>query len=125
MSNDDIVNQLLPYVVNEMRMPAGFTITVIEEIERMQAEIERLTKERYGWQATAAGLSQDISNAEDEIERLRAQVERMRAELARWHSYNPPTCSACDTWGNCGYGEPCSCTCHDWPHRETVGEFGT
>ncbi len=80
MSNDDIVNQLLPYVVNEMRMPAGLTITVIEEIERMQAEIERLTKERYGWQATAAGLSQDISNAEDEIERLRAQV----AELLPW-----------------------------------------
>ena len=33
-------------------------------------EIERLTNERNGWQATAAGLSQDISNAEDEIERL-------------------------------------------------------
>jgi predicted nucleic acid-binding Zn-ribbon protein len=42
-------------------------------------EIERLTNERNGWQATAAGLSQDISNAEDEIERLRAEVERLRA----------------------------------------------
>jgi chromosome segregation ATPase len=39
-------------------------------------EIERLTKQRDEWQATAAGLSQDISNAEDEIERLRAIIKQ-------------------------------------------------
>lgn len=45
-----------------------------------QAEIERLTKERNGWQATAAGLSQDISNAEDGIERLTAELADERSE---------------------------------------------
>jgi hypothetical protein len=33
-----------------------------------------------GWQATAAGLSEDISNAEDEIERLRAELEQSRQD---------------------------------------------
>jgi uncharacterized small protein (DUF1192 family) len=43
-------------------------------IDHLHAEIERLTKQRDEWQATAAGLSQDISNAEDEIERLRGLI---------------------------------------------------
>lgn len=46
------------------------------------AEIERL----QGWQATAAGLSQDISNAEDEIERLQVQVRGQAFELMIAHS---------------------------------------
>jgi hypothetical protein len=45
-------------------------------------EIERLTKERDGWQATAAGLAQDISNADDEIERLRAEASRSCIDCA-------------------------------------------
>jgi hypothetical protein len=43
---DDIVNQLLPFVMNEVRMPAGFVVTVINHIEAQQAEIERLRAER-------------------------------------------------------------------------------
>jgi hypothetical protein len=40
--SDDIIDQLSYYVANEMRMPAGLTITVINHIEAQQAEIERL-----------------------------------------------------------------------------------
>lgn len=37
-------------------------------------QIERLTRERNRWQATAAGLSEDLSNAEDEIKWLRQGI---------------------------------------------------
>ena len=40
--SDDIIDQLSYYVTNEMRMPAGLTITVINYIEAQQTEIERL-----------------------------------------------------------------------------------
>jgi hypothetical protein len=43
-------------------------------------------------------------------------VERLRG-------YNPPTCSACDTWGRCGYGEECACTCHHSPHADGADEI--
>jgi hypothetical protein len=44
-------------------------------------EIERLREQSDGWQATAAGLSEDISNAEDEIERLRIAGDLLAAAL--------------------------------------------
>jgi len=44
-------------------------------------EIERLREQSDGWQATAAGLSEDIGNAEDEIERLQHQMERLSVAL--------------------------------------------
>lgn len=47
--------------------PETLADTLIDELRRLRAE-------RDGWQATAAGISQDISNAEDEIELLREQV---------------------------------------------------
>jgi hypothetical protein len=59
----DIVHQLSYYVTNEARMPAGFVRTVIEEIESLRKQAE-------SWQATAAGLAQDLSNAEDEFQNL-------------------------------------------------------
>lgn len=34
--NNDIINQLEYYITNELRMPAGLIITVIEEIERLR-----------------------------------------------------------------------------------------
>jgi len=37
--SDDIVAHLLPFMHNEMRMPAGLVKTVIEEIERLQADL--------------------------------------------------------------------------------------
>lgn len=43
-------------------------------------------------------------------------VERLR-------QYTPLTCSACDTWGKCGYGEPCDCACHTHPCREAAAEI--
>lgn len=33
---DDIVNRLLPFIHDEMRMPAGLIKDVIEEIERLR-----------------------------------------------------------------------------------------
>jgi hypothetical protein len=63
-SNADIINQLSYYMFNEVRMSAGFVRTVIEEIEWLREQTR-------AWQATAAGLSQDLSNAEDEIESLK------------------------------------------------------
>jgi hypothetical protein len=64
-TNGDIINQLSYYMFNEARMPAGFIRTIIEEIESLRQQAQT-------WQATAAGLSQDLSNAEDEIESLTA-----------------------------------------------------
>jgi predicted RNase H-like nuclease (RuvC/YqgF family) len=46
-----------------------------------KAEIKRLQESSNRWQATAAGLSQDISNAEDEVEMLRAENERLSESL--------------------------------------------
>lgn len=40
--------------------------------------------------------------------------------MARLRAYHPPTCAPCDTWGGCGYGEPCDCTCHQSPHHEAA-----
>jgi hypothetical protein len=42
VSGDDIVKQLSYFVTNEVRMPAGLTLTVIEEIERLEAEVVHL-----------------------------------------------------------------------------------
>lgn len=41
----------------------------------------------------------------------------------RLREYSPATCSPCDTWGKCGYGEPCDCTCHVHPCREAADEI--
>ena len=39
---EDIINRLLPFIHDEMRMPAGMVKDVIEEIERLRAEVARL-----------------------------------------------------------------------------------
>ncbi len=66
------------------------------------AEIKRLTDERNEWQATAAGLSQDISNAEDEIERLRAVIDGVDAVRQPVEAKN--TMLYCN---ECGVAWPC------------------
>ena len=38
---DDIINRLLPFIHDEMRMPAGMIKDVIEEIERLRADRNR------------------------------------------------------------------------------------
>ena len=38
----DIIDRLLPFIHDEMRMPAGMIKDVIEEIERLRAEVARL-----------------------------------------------------------------------------------
>ena len=39
---DDIIDQLSCYVTNEMRMPAGLIVTVINEIEQLRENNEYL-----------------------------------------------------------------------------------
>lgn len=36
---EDIIDQLSYYVANEMRMPAGLIVTVIDEIERLRQQL--------------------------------------------------------------------------------------
>ena len=40
--NEDIINRLLPFIHDEMRMPAGMIKDVIEEIERLREHNEYL-----------------------------------------------------------------------------------
>jgi hypothetical protein len=37
VASDDIVQQLSWFVMNELRMPAGLIVTVINELERLRA----------------------------------------------------------------------------------------
>jgi hypothetical protein len=64
-------------------------------------EIERMREQSDGWQATAAGLSEDISNAEDEIERLRAAGDALAECLRYWANFADqgyPDDEALRTW---------------------------
>lgn len=45
--SDDIIDRLLPFIHDEMRMPAGMIKDVIEEIERLRAEVARLNAFLY------------------------------------------------------------------------------
>ena len=47
--SDDIVERLIPFVNDEMRMPAGLVMDVIEEIERLRYELENMTVSRDSW----------------------------------------------------------------------------
>jgi len=60
---DDIIDQLSYYVANEMRMPAGLTITVINHIETQQAKIEQ--------------LRENIQYLHDVIASLRGEIREM------------------------------------------------
>lgn len=41
-------------------------------------EIERLVQERNRWQATAAGITQDLSNCEDKFEELKEEINTLK-----------------------------------------------
>lgn len=66
----------------------------------MQAEIERLTKDRDDWKHIADHV------AEDELERLKDRCERLRAALEKYGKHDP-LCRV-RNYGNYGYG-PCEC----------------
>lgn len=42
--SDDIINRLLPFIHDEMRMPAGMIKDVIEEIERLRELVDEYKK---------------------------------------------------------------------------------
>lgn len=84
---DDIVAQLLPFIHNEMRMPAGLVKTVIEEIERLtewqknallaldkrEAEIERLREQ-------VKDCENDFHTLKQIFDKVRAERDQMKAE---------------------------------------------
>ena len=43
--------------------------------------------------------------------------------VTRLRTYHPATCAGCDIWGNCGYGIPCGCDCHQSPHHDAADEI--
>ncbi len=76
--------RVLESLVDRLRLVNPYSGSQVLAVCRDAAdEIERLREQSDGWQATAAGLSEDISNAEDEIERLRAAGDEL-AERLRW-----------------------------------------
>jgi len=80
MSDKNIVEDLriMARVVDESQGEAAVTMLSGSLFDEAADEIERLTTQRDQWQATAAGISQDISNAEDELEDARIAIERLR-----------------------------------------------
>lgn len=59
-SSDDIVTRLIPFIHNEMRIPAGLIMDIIDEIERLRAELK---------------------DADDDFHALKAMFDKMRAEV--------------------------------------------
>jgi len=80
MSDRNIVEELrtMARVVDESQGEATVTMLSGSLFDDAADEIERLTTQRDQWQAKAAGISQDISNAEDELEDARIAIERLR-----------------------------------------------
>lgn len=80
MSDKNIVEDLriMARVVDESQGDADVTMLSGSLFDEAADEIERLTAERDQWQAKTAGISQDISNAEDELEDARLAIERLR-----------------------------------------------
>lgn len=60
---NDIVTRLLPFIHDEMRMPAGLIMDTIKEIERLQAELK---------------------DSDDDFHALKSMFDNMRAERDRW-----------------------------------------
>jgi hypothetical protein len=104
---DDIIDQLSYYVANEMRMPAGLIVTVINEIERLQVIVDEAKPKHKGFpdddivvvlrtmvQYTNYVAGGVCWRAADEIERLRNALEderelRLNAETSKptmWRS---------------------------------------
>jgi hypothetical protein len=69
---DDIVEDLLSFaeIIDRSKGAASVVMTDGSIFEEAAQEIQQLRVERNGWQAEAAGIVQDISNAEDKIEDL-------------------------------------------------------
>lgn len=60
---DDIVTRLLPFINDEMRIPAGLIKDVIEEIER---------------------LREALNDCNDDFDCLALMFDKMRAERDNW-----------------------------------------
>jgi hypothetical protein len=75
----DLLQELrdFAYIIDETKGSAVVTMLEGKIFNDAADEIERITEESNRWQASAAGLSQDISNAEDQIEQLRSMGDMM------------------------------------------------
>lgn len=88
---DNIIDHLLPFIHDEMRMPAGLVKTVIDEIERLRqkvqdlrmyaeqdaCEIERLRADRDRWHDIANGLATHIEKASSNNARALQDYDNM------------------------------------------------
>jgi 3-hydroxyisobutyrate dehydrogenase-like beta-hydroxyacid dehydrogenase len=94
---DDIVTRLrIIHCAADDLTPCG-TCLICQAAD----EIERMRESSNRWQATAAGLSEDIGNAEDEIERLRAAGDALAECLRYWADFADqgyPDDDALRTW---------------------------
>jgi hypothetical protein len=81
---NDITTQRAYCTTNEAHMLAGLVRDLAGHVRDIIEEIERLREQARAWQATAAGLSQDLSNAEDEIEHHRSQRSTTASVNSGW-----------------------------------------
>ena len=81
--SDDIVEYLRDFaeIVEKSKGDAVVVMLSGDIFIEAAEEIERLTQERNRWRATASGLLEDISNAEDEIESLETQIRSLHLDL--------------------------------------------
>lgn len=75
---DDIVTRLIPFIHNEMRIPAGLIMDIIDEIERLRAELkdadndfhalkemfDRMRVDRDLWKEVAENLASELGKKE-------------------------------------------------------------
>ena len=72
--SDNLINELSPFMHDEMRMPAGLIRTVIDELERLQAQVAELALTLMTRDAELAELVAAVvawCDAEDEVDMIR------------------------------------------------------
>lgn len=79
MTNNDIINQLEYFITNELRMPTGLIITVIEEIERLRTFVDQWHQARMQLFGQINLLEEELSDAYDACRYALANSPRWEA----------------------------------------------